>query len=68
MNEITKYQQETVNQYHQRFGEQVVRLRNELAKKKRTNAQLDEMYREPSSPLEVRRIAEHLDALAQTLP
>lgn len=67
-NKFLSYFKDTMNQYSLKFGSEAVKVRNEFANKKLRDTELDNYYQHPTTPVEIRIIAERLQVLAEQIP
>ena len=64
---LISYSKDTVSQYSSQFAPQVTVIRNEFARKGLRDKELDKYYEYPKNPMEIRIIAEHIQALAEQI-
>ena len=65
--EVAQVCSATRNDYAQRYGQRVARLRREFARRGLTDSPLDSFYARPSDPHTVRVVGERLAVLSQQL-
>jgi len=66
-NNRTKYTQETMYLYHEKFGSRVVEIREEYLKLGITNEKVEQFYLHPTNPLGIKELAYGLAELASKL-
>jgi hypothetical protein len=66
--QIRAYNAETMRQFNQAWGTQVINLHDRIAAKGLQDPALDDLYQRPTSPLGIRIIGEKIGDLAEKLP
>lgn len=64
---ITEFHHETMEQYTAKFASMVTEIRDQFADISLRDDELDSIYKNPTNPIGIRRVAERFGALAEKL-
>lgn len=65
---LFSYYQDIVKDYNSKFGSEVIAIRNEFSTNGKQDKELDNYYKHPSGPDEIRIIAKRIKELANQVP